>query len=172
MQERVQGSSSDWAGLWFSGGCGQLEGILPQGWSLSRKGSGLLVLICVRNSGAQLVLVSVNKNTLWFSCVLYSPSVCFFFFLRPKLKRPPLQTLFQWILSWSVRWKPSATWSIPTSASLTSPSETWFPRPSCISWSIVWVLHVPVKCRSFINLLQDICPLLANRSPPDDTIII
>lgn len=47
VQKCVQGSSPSRTGMWFSRGCGQLESILPQGWSLSRERPGMRVVwIC------------------------------------------------------------------------------------------------------------------------------
>ena len=41
VQKRLQGSSPSWTGMWFSRGCGQLESLFPQGWSLSGEGPGV-----------------------------------------------------------------------------------------------------------------------------------
>lgn len=51
-----------------------------------------------------------------------------------------------WTLSWSGKWKPSATWSTLTWQSSTRPSVTWCRRPSCISWSTMWVISEHCYC--------------------------
>jgi len=58
--------------------------------------------------------------------------------LRARTRWTPA-TPCPWTRSWSGRWRPSATWWTRTSASSTSPSETSCPRPSCTSWSTVYV---------------------------------
>lgn len=39
-QERVQRPASDWAGMRHAGGCGQLEGLVPESWCLPRERPG------------------------------------------------------------------------------------------------------------------------------------
>ena len=101
---------------------------------------------------------------------LYSIFVCLYVVIRRRMKRLPLQTRSLWTHSWNGRWKLFAIWWIRTSVSSTNPSGTSCPRPSCISWSTMWVNQLPAADTShektgclqiwvyYINTLQCILP--------------
>lgn len=115
---------------------------------------------CLHVKSLMISIMGRNRSSIvcppfkaWSSCPSPRSSSSLIARMRYALTPCP------WTLSSNGRWRPSATWLTPTSASSTNPSETSCPRPSCTSWSTAYVsrsIHFFVQSSwSHVNKLKN-----------------